>query len=290
MREKKSLGRPKKSSVVHRPASGHMRLMTWSSPRPDYRAGRIWLVGAGPGDPSLLTLKAVEVLRQADVLVHDRLIDPRVLDFAPATARRIYVGKMRARHALPQEDINQLLVDEAMAGQVVVRLKGGDPFVFGRGGEEADMARAAGIRVDIVPGITAAIGAAAAAQIPLTHREEASALTIITGHCKDGSEQDWRGIAGPGRTVVVYMGVAKAGQIARSLTDAGIAPDLPVAIIENATSERQRVFVASVDTMAGVILSEGIASPALLVIGDVARRTPQSLRALAHTAHLMAAE
>lgn len=253
-------------------------------------AGRIWLVGAGPGDPELLTLKAVSVLRQADVLVHDRLVDPRVLDHAPAGARRIYVGKQRSRHALPQGEINALLVAEALKGLSVVRVKGGDPFIFGRGGEEMEAARAAGVPVDIVPGITAAVGAGAAAQLPLTHRDDASAITFVTGQCKPGQAQDWRGLAGPGRTLVVYMGVSQAGQIATSLIDQGIEAALPAAIVENATHADQRVYLATVGTMASLIISQGIASPALLVIGDVARRMPADRLATIVPLARMAAE
>jgi uroporphyrin-III C-methyltransferase len=252
--------------------------------------GQVCLVGAGPGDPDLLTLKAVKALAQADVVVHDRLIDMRVLDHAPSTARRIYVGKMRARHALPQDDINALLVAEALAGNRVVRLKGGDPFIFGRGGEEAEAARAAGVSVEVVPGISAANGAAAVAQLPLTHRDASSAIAFVTGHCKDGVEQDWTGLAGQGRTLVVYMGLTQAARIAQSLQDQGVSGSLPVAIIENATRSDQRTFLTQVDAMAAVIVSQGIASPALLVIGESAARMPSHVLTSIVTSTLLAAE
>ena len=178
------------------------------------RLGRIILVGAGPGDPDLLTLRAVRALGEADVVVHDGLVDPRVLPMT--SARRISVAKRRARHTMAQDGIGELLVSEARSGNVVVRLKGGDPFIFGRGGEEIDAAKAAGIAVEVVPGISSALGAAAEAQIPLTHRDHASTVSFVAGQCKGLTEQNWAGLAGKGRTLVIFMGVATAGSSPKS--------------------------------------------------------------------------
>ena len=196
--------------------------------------GTVYLVGAGPGDPDLLTLRAARLLERARLVVHDGLIDPAVLALASTDAELVSVAKSRARHTLAQEEINALLVREALAGRDVVRLKGGDPFVFGRGGEEAEACRAAGVPVEVVPGISAANGAAAAAQIALTHRDAASVVSFVAGQCKGLSEQDWAGLAGKGRTLVIFMGVKTAPQIAEKLMADGLAPDMPLAVIENA--------------------------------------------------------
>src|SRR3546814_8989437 len=169
--------------------------------------GIIYLVGAGPGDPDLLTLRAARLIERAQIIVHDGLVDPAILALARPDAERISVAKRRARHTMPQDAINDLLIREAREGRDVVRLKGGDPLIFGRGGEEAEAARAAGIRVEIVPGISAANGAAAAAQIALTHREASSVVSFVAGQCQGLSEQNWAGLAGKGRTLVIYMGV-----------------------------------------------------------------------------------
>lgn len=180
-------------------------------------AGKLWLVGAGPGDPDLLTLRAARLLESADLVVHDGLVGEGVLALIPADVTRISVAKQRSRHTMKQESINELLVRETLAGKQVVRLKGGDPFIFGRGGEELDAAREAGIAVEVVPGITAAAGCAAQAGLPLTHREDASAVSFVAGQCKDLTDQDWSGLAGHGRTLVIYMGLATASAIADKL-------------------------------------------------------------------------
>ncbi|MFQ3595416.1 MAG: uroporphyrinogen-III C-methyltransferase [Sphingomonadaceae bacterium] len=232
--------------------------------------GRVLLVGAGPGDPDLLTVRAVRALGAADVVVHDGLVDPRVLDFAPALARRISVAKQRDRHTLPQEAINALLVAEARAGNVVVRLKGGDPFIFGRGGEEVAACEAAGVPVEVVPGVSAALGCAAEASLPLTHRELASAVSFVAGTCQGLREQDWRGLAGPGRTLVVYMGVATAAAIAEKLMADGVSPDMPVAILERGTWAGARAMRTLLADLGDAVVREGIRSPALLVVGRVA--------------------
>jgi uroporphyrin-III C-methyltransferase len=231
--------------------------------------GRVILVGAGPGDPGLLTLKAVEALRSADVVVHDGLIDPRVLDHAPAHAQRISVAKRRARHTLPQEAINALIIAHVRAGSIVVRLKGGDPFVFGRGGEEVEAVRAAGLPVEVIPGVSAALGGAAEAMLPLTHRDWSSAVSFVAGQCKGLTEQDWSGLAGKGRTLVIYMGVANAAAIADKLMADGVDPGLPVAVIEKATLPGHRAIRTLLADLGGMVTREKVESPAIIVAGDV---------------------
>jgi uroporphyrin-III C-methyltransferase len=196
-------------------------------------------------------------------------------------ARMISVAKRRARHAMPQEDINALLVREALAGSDVVRLKGGDPFVFGRGGEEAAACRKAGIAVEVVPGISAALGAAAAAQIPLTHREAASVVSFVAGQCKGLSEQNWAGLAGIGRTLVIYMGVATAEAIAEKLIADGLAPDTPLAVVENATRPEMRVLRGPLAGLAELVSRNRVKSPAVIVIGDVTALDEAEVGALA---------
>ncbi|WP_019517204.1 uroporphyrinogen-III C-methyltransferase [Sphingomonas sp. Mn802worker] len=235
---------------------------------PDAR-GRVILVGAGPGDPGLLTVRAVEALKCADVVVHDGLIDPRVLDIAPATAQRISVAKRRARHTLPQDAINALIVAHVRAGSVVVRLKGGDPFIFGRGGEEVEAVRAAGLPVEVIPGVSAALGCAAEAMLPLTHRDHASAVSFVAGQCKGLSEQDWSGLAGQGRTLVIYMGVATADQIADKLMADGVAPDMPVAVLEKGTQPDHRALRTLLADLGAMMTRERVASPAIIVVGEV---------------------
>ena len=232
--------------------------------------GRVVLVGAGPGAPDLLTLRAARALAVADVVVHDGLIDPAVLDLAPAAARRISVAKRRARHTLPQDEIGALLVAEARAGHVVVRLKGGDPFVFGRGGEEVEDCLAAGVPVEVIPGVSSALGAAAEALMPLTHRDHASSVTFVAGQCKGLSDQNWAGLAGKGRTLVIYMGVSAADAIADKLMADGLSPETPCAILERGTLPDHRAFRTLLADLGGAVARTRIASPALLVVGDVA--------------------
>ncbi|MBE5073623.1 uroporphyrinogen-III C-methyltransferase [Erythrobacteraceae bacterium E2-1 Yellow Sea] len=234
--------------------------------------GTIYLVGAGPGDPDLLTLRAARLINQAALIVHDGLVDPAILSLARPKARLISVAKQRARHTMPQDQINALLVREALAGNDVVRLKGGDPLIFGRGGEEAEAAHAAGVPVEIVPGISAANGAAAAAQIALTHRDAASIVSFVAGQCKGLSDQDWTGLAGKGRTLVIYMGVKTASMIAEKLMADGLAPDMPVAVIENAARPEMRVLRAPLAGLAEMVSRKRVISPALIVIGEVAAR------------------
>jgi uroporphyrin-III C-methyltransferase len=232
--------------------------------------GKVWLVGAGPGDPDLLTLRAARLIMRAGLIVHDGLVNPAILALAGAKARLISVAKSRSRHTLQQDEINALLVREALAGNEVVRLKGGDPFIFGRGGEEAEACRAAGVPVEIVPGISAAIGAAAAAQMPLTHRRSASIVSFVAGQCKGLSEQDWTGLAGKGRTLVIYMGLATADAIAEKLIADGLAPDVPVAVVENATRPGMRVLRSPLAGLGDLVARNKVKSPALIVIGEVA--------------------
>jgi uroporphyrin-III C-methyltransferase len=232
--------------------------------------GRAILVGAGPGDPDLLTVKAVRALASADVVVHDGLVDDRVLDLAPASAIRISVAKSRARHTLPQEAINALVVAHVQTGAIVVRLKGGDPFIFGRGGEEVEAVRAAGLPVEVIPGVSAALGCAAGAMVPLTHRDHASTVSFVAGQCKGLTEQDWTGLAGPDRTLVVYMGVATAGAIADKLMADGLSPETPVAILERGTLPDSRSFRTLLADLGGAVERMAVRSPAVLVIGEVA--------------------
>ena len=231
--------------------------------------GRVILVGAGPGNPELLTVRAVRALESADIVVHDGLIDPRVLEIAPATAQRISVAKSRARHTLPQEAINALIVAHVKTGAIVVRLKGGDPFIFGRGGEEVEAVRAAGLPVEVVPGISAALGAAAEAMLPLTHRDHSSAVSFVAGQCKGLSEQDWSGLAGQGRTLVIYMGVATAAEIADKLIADGVAPDMPVAVLERGTCPGARALKTLLADLGPMVTREGVKSPAIIVVGEV---------------------
>ncbi len=246
--------------------------------------GTVYLVGAGPGDPDLLTLRAARLIERARFIVHDGLVDPAVLALAHPNAELVSVAKRRARHTLPQDAINALLVREALAGRDVVRLKGGDPLVFGRGGEEAEACRAAGVPVEIVPGISAANGAAAAAQIALTHRDASSVVSFVAGQCKGLSEQDWAGLAGKGRTLVIYMGVKTAPQIAEKLMADGLAPEMPLAVIENACRPQMRVLRGPLAALPDLVEREAVKSPALIVIGEVAAREDTTLAALVETA------
>lgn len=242
------------------------------------RIGTVHLVGAGPGDPDLLTLRAARLIMAAGLIVHDGLVAPEVLAMARPGARLVSVAKARSRHTMAQDAINALLVREALAGHDVVRLKGGDPFVFGRGGEEAEACHAAGVPVQVVPGISSALGAAAAAQIPLTHREHASIVSFVAGQCKGLAEQDWAGLAGKDRTLVIFMGIATASQIAEKLMADGLAPETPFAVIENATRSQMRVLRGPLAGLPALVQEAHVRSPALIVIGAVCKEPDTIVR------------
>ena len=233
-------------------------------------AGRVALVGAGPGDAELITLKGARLLRQADAVVYDNLVGQGILELARPDAERVFVGKKAGHHTLPQEDICRLLVDLARAGKFVVRLKGGDPFVFGRGGEEIEALQAAGIPVEIVPGVTAALGAAAAFGFPLTHRDHAQSCVFVTGHLKDHSvELDWPTLARPGQTLVIYMGVTGLDIISARLQAAGLPGDTPAALVYRATWPNQKIHRGTLATLPAVASDNQVKPPTLIVIGSV---------------------
>ncbi len=231
--------------------------------------GKVYLVGAGPGNPELLTLKAARLIAEADVIVHDGLVDQAVIDMTNPAARLISVAKQRSKHSVPQDGINAILIREAKAGHLVVRLKGGDPFVFGRGGEEAEACRDAGVNVEAIPGVSAALGCAAEAMLPLTHRDAASAVSFVAGQCKGLTDQDWSGLAGKTRTLVIYMGVATASDIAEKLIEDGVSPDMPVAVLERGTRKGARAIRTLLTDLGDMIAREGVQSPAIIVVGDV---------------------
>ncbi len=238
--------------------------------------GRVWLVGAGPGDPDLLTLRAARLLEQADVVVYDHLIGAGVLALIGAQAERIYVGKERCRHSMAQPDINQLLVRLAREGRNVVRLKGGDPFIFGRGGEELQALAAMGVPFEVVPGVTAACGVAAYAGIPLTHRKFAQSCLFVTGHLKDGTcDLDWPSLARPRQTVVIYMGLSGLSTICEQLIAHGLPPHWPVAVVAHGTLSQQRVVSATLATLAQQVERAGLESPCLTIVGEVVKLRDQ---------------
>jgi uroporphyrin-III C-methyltransferase len=234
--------------------------------------GRVYLVGAGPGDPELITLKGLRYLRVADVVVYDALIHPALLEEASLWAERVFVGKRSGCHAMDQEKINTLLIEYARQGQVVVRLKGGDPFIFGRGGEEALALAAAGIAFEVVPGVSSAVAAPAYAGIPVTHRHYASSVTIVTGHentLHSSSAVNWEALAQAGGTLVILMGVATLPSITRSLLDGGLSPDTPAAVIQEGTVPQQRVVTGELINIAERASRARVKSPAVVVIGAV---------------------
>ena len=234
--------------------------------------GIVYLVGAGPGDPELLTIRAANVIARADVIVYDRLVAREIVALGRPGAQRIYVGKARSNHTLPQHEINALLVRLAQDGKHVVRLKGGDPFVFGRGGEEIEALVAHDIPFEVVPGITAATGIAAYAGIPLTHRDCAHAVTFVTGHLKDGTMNlDWPALARPGQTVVIYMGLLGLPILCRELVAHGLPPTTPAAIVQQGTTAQQRVVVATLADLPGRAFDARLAPPTLIIVGEVVK-------------------
>lgn len=236
----------------------------------DNSLGEVWLIGAGPGDPDLLTFRALRLMQQADVVLYDRLVSPAILELTRRDADRIYVGKRRADHAVPQGDINQQLVDLAKEGKNVVRLKGGDPFIFGRGGEEIELLAESGIPFQIVPGITAASGCATYAGIPLTHRDHAQSCVFVTGHLKDGTvDLNWPMLANPNQTVVIYMGLVGLPYICQKLIEHGVPSSMPIALIEQGTTTRQCVYTGELETMPNIIKNKDIKAPTLIIIGSV---------------------
>ncbi len=236
----------------------------------DAVTGEVYLVGAGPGDPDLLTFKAARLLQSADVVLYDALVSDEILEMSRRDAERIYVGKRRANHALPQAEINQLLLELAQSGKRVIRLKGGDPFVFGRGGEEIELLAREGVPFQVVPGITAANGAACYAGIPLTHRDHAQSVRFVAGYLKgDRVEHDWSHLQNPRETVVFYMGLVGLPVICEQLVAHGRAPDTPVALVERGTSSRQRVLIGTLGTMVEVAAAAKPEAPTLIIVGDV---------------------
>jgi uroporphyrin-III C-methyltransferase/precorrin-2 dehydrogenase/sirohydrochlorin ferrochelatase len=232
--------------------------------------GEVVLVGTGPGDPELLTVRAARLLQSADVVLYDNLVSAEVLALLPAATERIYVGKQRKRHALAQSDINRLMVELARQGRQVLRLKGGDPFIFGRGGEELEYLAEAGVPFRLVPGITAGVGVAAVAGIPLTHRDFAQSCTFVTGHLQDGSMAlDWPMLARPRQTVVVYMGLLGLPTLCAQLIEHGRAAETPAAIIQQGTTPRQRVITGTLASLPGQVADAGLHAPTLIIVGEV---------------------
>jgi uroporphyrin-III C-methyltransferase len=233
------------------------------------RAGKVWLVGAGPGDADLLTVKALRAINAADVIFYDQLVSDEIRALFPKKTPALYVGKVKNHHSILQEDLNQLLVDQAQSGLNVCRIKGGDPFVFGRGGEELLELRKAGVEAEVIPGITSASGCSTYADIPLTHRGIAQGCTFVTGHAEKTLDINWHALSQLNHTLVFYMGLTRAAEISSNLLVGGLAVNTPVAIIENGCRKDQRNIISDLENFPAVVLREQIKSPALIIVGDV---------------------
>ena len=241
-----------------------------SSQQKSASAGCVYLVGAGPGDAELLTLRAVRLLERADVVVYDNLVSAAVLDFLPKNAERIFAGKRRNEHTMRQEQINALLVKLAQEGKQVVRLKGGDPFIFGRGGEELQTLAAHGVAFEVIPGVTAASGVSSYAGIPLTHRDYAQTCLFVTGHLKDGTaDLDWPSLVRRNQTVVIYMGLSGLADICRQMVQHGAASSLPVAVVQDGSNVTQKVVTGTLANISERVVTAGLKSPCLTIIGEV---------------------
>jgi len=265
-------------AVAERVFSGHdaeadaLMARELAAAEPAAGMGEVYLVGGGPGDPDLLTFRALRLMQQAEVVVYDRLVAKAILDMVPRDAQRIYVGKERDNHAMRQEEINALLARLAKEGRRVVRLKGGDPFIFGRGGEEIDTLAAEGVPFQVIPGVTAASGCAAYAGIPLTHRDHAQSVTFVTGHLKDGTiNLNWQQLSQPNQTVVFYMGLHGLPVICSQLMAHGVPPDMPAALVQQGTTPMQRVYTGTVATLPDILAREQPKPPTLLIVGEVVR-------------------